>query len=298
MSTCTINDVDTNKLTIRSAGHLYKDYKLSTGQHRSPRSFVPTESAISYWVKHVGDLSVKRTTKKHVVKFRSALNGLSQNTRANHFGSLSAMFGFLEKEDIIRTNPFAGQERIRHLTPDTHKPYCTKEQRDLLIRTATEPLKCVLMLGFHTGMRYNEIVEARWSWIAWHEGYAILSIRSTETFHRKSRTKQAMRLSQGLYNYLLPLRGPQNAFIVKPDCKHGSSRYRYESSKQIKAHAQKCGVPDFSPHWMRHTFVTQKFNAGVSMDKIARYIGDTIKQVEETYSHLIPENDDGVDADW
>ena len=45
-------------------------------------------------------------------------------------------------------------------------------------------------------------------------------------------------------------------------------------------------------HVMRHTFASLLVQAGVSVYKVARWLGDGVEVVEEHYGHLAPKDSD------
>lgn len=54
-----------------------------------------------------------------------------------------------------------------------------------------------------------------------------------------------------------------------------------------KAAAEKAGIPDFTPHWMRHTFVTDALLSGMDRLTVAALVGDTVAMIEKVYAHLM-----------
>ena len=58
---------------------------------------------------------------------------------------------------------------------------------------------------------------------------------------------------------------------------------------QLKLMASQLGIDDLSAHVFRHTWATRKAMAGLSLHKIAMFLGDTEKTVRQNYVHLTPD---------
>lgn len=49
------------------------------------------------------------------------------------------------------------------------------------------------------------------------------------------------------------------------------------------------GLVHRSPYALRHTFATFGIAAGVSLFKLARFMGTSVEQIDRTYGHLLPD---------
>lgn len=65
----------------------------------------------------------------------------------------------------------------------------------------------------------------------------------------------------------------------------GTKNIDNEWKKMVKA----TGIEGLTPHVFRHTWATRAAMDGISMDKIAAFLGDTVATVEKNYKHLSPE---------
>ena len=50
------------------------------------------------------------------------------------------------------------------------------------------------------------------------------------------------------------------------------------------------GLPSFTFHDLRRTFASLHVSAGTSIYKVAKWLGDEVRVVEESYGHLIPQD--------
>tara|TARA_R110002012_G_scaffold135843_2_gene289835 strand:- start:2718 stop:3653 length:936 start_codon:yes stop_codon:yes gene_type:complete len=58
---------------------------------------------------------------------------------------------------------------------------------------------------------------------------------------------------------------------------------------QITWLGKELSIPGLHPHVFRHTWATRAVSRGVSLAKVAMFLGDTEKTVEKTYKHLAPD---------
>jgi integrase len=52
------------------------------------------------------------------------------------------------------------------------------------------------------------------------------------------------------------------------------------------------GLPRLTPHGLRHSFATAALKARVPVEVVAARLGNTVRVVQETYSHVIPSDDE------
>lgn len=79
-------------------------------------------------------------------------------------------------------------------------------------------------------------------------------------------------------------------FLVYPTKVQGRGRYRYDFRKPFEEYAASKGFRWLKPHIMRHTFASLLAIAGVSIFKIAQWLGDDVRVVERHYAHLHPQD--------
>jgi integrase len=168
------------------------------------------------------------------------------------------------------------------------KDFCSFDLRDRLIREApTDELRFILFCGFHAGLRFQEIVEARPFWFDLASG--ILYLRKTTTMNFKDREERSIPLTLQFQNFLSSygLRAP---FMLRPDVAHGKWIYRYDFRASFMKYMRAQGCDRVTPHTMRHTFASLLVSAGESIYKVAVWLGDEVATVQKHYGHLTPDN--------
>ena len=119
----------------------------------------------------------------------------SPRTAHGNLMTLRGLFRWcMEVERTCRNNPAA---KVRVKTPSlaAREDFCSPALRDKLISECPrEDLKFVLYCGFHAGLRFNEIVEARAFWFDVENG--ILHLRKTDTMSFKDGEERSIPLTK------------------------------------------------------------------------------------------------------
>lgn len=181
--------------------------------------------------------------------------------------------------------------------------FCSPELRDELLRLVqvipkyvldeerASWIAFVLHAGFEAGFRKNEIIEARPSWFDIDGKTA--KIAETPTFRPKDREKRHIPLSSTFMAFLKK-HSMEGTWCIAPEVERVKADYRYDfehpyevfmnwAGKQMKPKKDLSWV---TPHIMRHTFASLLASAGVSLYKIAKWLGDTERTAAKHYAHL------------
>lgn len=68
----------------------------------------------------------------------------------------------------------------------------------------------------------------------------------------------------------------------------GSWRYRYDFRKAYDTYMKPQGYGGVTAHDMRRSFASNRVSAGVSIEKVANWLGDTIQVAWKNYSRFLP----------
>jgi integrase len=154
-------------------------------------------------------------------------------------------------------------------------------------------MRRVLVLGFLCGLRLGEILEARRRWID-RQSMAIHvpNRQPLGDIPGEWRTKDLDGRNVPLTRQALKLLGQlptdPEAYLIAPGVGHGRWRYRWDPRRPWRQFVAAQGVPDLTPHVMRHTFASLLVQRGVSLYKVARWLGDGLRVVDSHYAHLSP----------
>ncbi|BAZ50536.1 phage integrase family protein [Nostoc sp. NIES-4103] len=217
---------------------------------------------------------------------------------------------------LITDNPFLKLkiQRPKHKSTDDDRRAFTLEQRDLIIETFDQhPLHAhyspLVKFLFWTGCRPGEAFALTWSDISADccritinkscNGHKILK----GTKNGKKRvfpTQPGSKLQQMLLESRLASYNPADLVFVSKagrpmsssimfsfwhEWKSGSTEKIYKYPGVVKSLADAGLVPYLKPYATRHTFATWAISSGISPDKVALWIGDTVETVLTYYCH-------------
>ena len=232
-------------------------------------------------------------------------------------GVLGSFFTWLKVErKVISKSPVDGIKLPRIDTKSAAKSrFCSEALRDQLLggwenipeaildKTRAKWIGFVLHSGFDAGMRKNEIIEARPEWFALKDDGAgnfkgVINIGKTPTFVPKDREARTIPMSQFFVSYLQKHPFETGTWCIAPHKLRGKAEYRYDFERPFKIYIEWIGkeleldLAWVTPHVMRHTFASLLASSGVSLYKIAKWLGDTPATTEKHYAHLQAEDDD------
>lgn len=138
-----------------------------------------------------------------------------------------------------------------------------------------------LWLGLETSKRSAAIRELRWPLVDWQTNVIDFDVPG------RARTKKR----RGVVPISAALHAPLRRMYEE---RLEDDGYVLDSPAPvwalIKLIAENAGVPDVSPHVLRHTAATHMARAGVSLWLIAKVLGNTIGMVERVYAKHSPDD--------
>ena len=119
----------------------------------------------------------------------------------------------------------------------------------------------------------------------------LLHVRASDTFRPKDREARTIPLTSEFHQFLKHF-GLRSPFLLHPEVPHGKSRYRWDFRRPWKNYIKAQGLGWVTPHVMRHTFASLLASKGVSIYKIALWLGDDVRVVQKHYAKLLPKDED------
>lgn len=275
---------------------LAEDY-LAKAQNRAKKPMRPRTVKVAKYVlmKFLKDRNFAST---HEVSFRTMeewLGALKKAGRSpdtlNRYGNILRPFArYLVEKKIIVTGSFDIPER----GAVGRKNWLPMDVVNKLINEAKDTeLKFILYCGFHAGLRKSEILAARVFWFDLGAGLLHVQNEPAAGFILKDRENRPIPLTDRFKKFLtgyLQGRDPMS-YALRPEDNGGKGEYRYDFKRVIGSHFKKCGVT-CTIHDMRRSFASNLVSRGVSMYKVARWLGDGVAVVERSYGHLAPADRD------
>jgi len=105
-------------------------------------------------------------------------------------------------------------------------------------------------------------------------------------------------MSQVFVSYLQKYPFEKGKWCIASEKVRGKAEYRYDFERPYKTYIDwiakelEQDLAWVTPHVMRHTFASLLASSGVSLYKIAKWLGDTPATTEKHYAHLQAEDDD------
>jgi integrase len=245
-------------------------------------------------------VDVGAETPRHVgaaacARWFDARRAKHEHTAVAYLNQVRWWFAWLIERGVVVRDPTAGlkipklrmQVRRRFLMP--------AEARRLLDECDDEGLKFAVYCGLQAGLRKLEIVEARPGWF--DLGAGLIHVQATSTFEPKDRDNRTVPMTEELKAWVRDVYGVRSPFMLAPTVKHGRYRYRFDFRKGFEALVKRCELQDVTFHDLRRTFASLLVSRGVSLYKVAKWLGDELDTVQSHYGHLIPQ-DAEINAAW
>jgi integrase len=140
--------------------------------------------------------------------------------------------------------------------------------------TACSPkLRPVVVTALQTGLRWNELVSLAWDTINLEE--RILTVKAC---YSKNHQEGVVPLNEVALKTLA---------AIKPAHATGRLFGYHEFSPPFQDAARKAGLPDVTPHTLRHTFATRLLVAGVPLALVKQLIRHSSITMTMRYSHAV-----------
>ena len=253
------------------------------------------------WAKWTGRAQPSQiTTEKIRAYYEERCSKVAPSTAYSDLMTIQGFFNWCtEVKRTCASNPVLpltakrSTQKIKTPKQRARKKFATPELRDRLISECPrEELKYILFCGFHAGLRFNEIVESKAEWFDLKAG--LLHLQKHAGFDFKDREERTIPLTQEFKKFIQTF-GLRSPYMLAPDVAKGRSLYRYDFTRPFQQYMKAMGCAWITPHVMRHTFASLLASAGVSIYKIAQWMGDGVQVVERHYAKLLP-NDSTIEA--
>lgn len=267
------------------------------------RAFLATDVDSADWVKtsmtYVRRLlrefpDPMKVTAAHAHEFFACeTTGNAAGTRNKKLQAWTKFYAWLQRTRHLHRNPFAGiKYRAERKKRNAEIRYLSTRERAYMLGLSRRDRQGIAVwLGICLGLRRKEIFEAEWTDITWN----------SETFHlpeTKTGAPRTLPIPQVLLPQLEALRKDEG--LIVPWNPAAGQHYKSQSRQLLKRLArQRRRIP--SDHigfncW-RHTFASHLVQAGVSLSKVAYYLGDDEDTVRRHYSRFLPKDKKDSDID-
>lgn len=201
--------------------------------------------------------------------------GRSDATICRELGTLRAALKWHDSRTPARVElPSAPPPREYHLTKDEWRTF----------RRATAPLhhlQLFAVLAYTTAARKQALLELTWDRVDFARGRINLGQAATRNKGRaivpmNATARAALEAAK---------KGALTDFVIE-----WGGRPVGDIKKAFATAAVRAGLPDLTPHVLRHTAAVHMAEAGVPMDQIAQYLGHSgTKVTERVYARFSPD---------
>jgi integrase len=159
----------------------------------------------------------------------------------------------------------------------------------LIANCEDDELKYCLFCGFHAGLRFGEVVMSRPDWF--DLDHKVLHVTRSDEWETKDHSDRTVPLTDNFVSFLAKY-GLRYPFMIAPKklraVKH---RYRFDFSRRFEHYVSNQSV-SMTFHDARRTFASLHVQAGTSIYKVARWLGDDVEVVSRHYGHLADFDDE------
>ena len=271
------------------------------GRNKKPKTIAFYESAAKLIKDYFAGRVLQEITPMDIEKYLSYLGTeyigrfgrpLKPKTVLHHYGTLNLIFGYAERQEIIIKNPMARVEapKKQFHAVDAFTPEQTKA---FLAEVDMRPLefRCMIYLLITTGIRRGECAGLKWKDI--DEQNATLSVErnvsyttaaglevstpktsnSIRTIPLMGRVAEMMREYKAITAEEHKGKDLAEAFIFPAADDLYSPRLPDSITRRLKRFMKHSGLPDLSPHDLRHTCATLLLANGADVKSVQEILG-------------------------
>lgn len=261
-----------------TAADLWAKY-LQSEPGLKPSTMVTKEQRVGKFIAWAGERDMRDMPETACRAFLRSLGAIKGQTHNNYIAELSSVWKAMP--DI--KNPWG--EHLRAKGDSEHKkPFTIEQVRSLLqycADTGETFWHAAVMISYYTGLRLKDVVMLERQQVA--DGHIDLIPAKTESSKKRVRIPVNPELAAELA--AIPL-DSLKYFFPKQAAKYNSARTRIpDDFRKLLIRAGLSGS-GYGFHSLRHTFVTEALNAGISMKDVQAVVGHTAIEVTEgTYYH-------------
>lgn len=241
----------------------------------------------------LGDRQLRAIRPMDLQRIINDLEGQSRTGVTNVTTTLRLIFAAALRERLISSNPAVGLQ-MPQITPPKQKRALTPDERQRVESVAlSHPWGLFLALLYWLGVRSGEARGFKWADVDWQHARIRVerdideAARNTEGELKTPGSRRTLPIPAPLLEMLRARRGLPGAYILP-----GSAPGRPMTADMALVHFRKlrdaAGLPqEFTPHWMRHNYITMCRDSGLAAEDTMYLAGHTWYQTTlRVYTHV------------
>jgi len=225
---------------------------------------------------------MNKITRTDIENYRKYLDN-GQRTKATinrYIQTVKFAFNYAESLELIDKNP---TRRMKMYKEDiTERRKLEPEDEVKLLEACRESVNPLLyhfvMIALYTGMRYQEILNIKWS----HVNFSMGSIMLFKTKTNDSREIPIVSKLDNALKELKTLTGGYEYLFTNPDTQQPIKCLRNAYEKAV----EKSGVGKLLIHELRHTLISRLAASGASIPEIQQISGHKTAKMVQRYTHV------------
>ena len=253
------------------------------------------------WAKDNGLFEIHDITPAAIEKFKNwylsnapldpkkARNRIHHNPKSSvnkYLQLIKAMFNWAHNQNLIADNPIHKVPILRDVRRKFPRIF-SKEELEIIFKTAPSPYNEFFRLLVYTGMRVGEALYLEWSDIDRKSG--LIKIQSKPGFHPKTYEIRSVPIHPAIAEIFTDSQIRKSVKYIFDDG-HGNHAFTNDRAlKYLKNTLRLNSLPDANLYTFRHTFASNLVMAGVDIATIKELMGHASITTTEQYLHVAPE---------
>ncbi|MEV9639528.1 site-specific integrase [Mammaliicoccus sciuri] len=295
--------VENDKLTVRQLNEIYTEASVTNWKPTTERNhtYIMENYVLvtigQKKIKNVNNMTIQKELMDPLIK-----RGFKEGTLISVYRRLNALFTFAIKNEMLDRKRFSAPN-LKGASESVKRNALSVHDVTRILEIARTKYKIThytaLSLLFLTGMRAGELRALRWESDIDFENNIIHIRRTKDRFGpRTPKTKNSYRtfpMSENIRSLLLAYkewydqtmaphkyRNPIGYVFVTYAGEPLGERYL---KRIIDLICEREKIPHFTPHYLRHTFVTIQLSNNIPISTVAALIGDTPETIYKVYAH-------------
>ncbi len=262
---------------------------------RAEATLFKYKQAVREFLTHLGKraaLPLNAIGSADCIAFRDRCTALGRapSSVTNLLKCLSSAFESAKKEGSIPHNPWNAVPILKDPEKQRRQVF-TPQQIQMLLNAASDSWRGLILFGYFTGLRLQDIVNLKWENLDLESG--LLRIVT-----RKTNKEVTLALHPDLRSWLNAQEKMSGAKYVLEELKNQSANHLSRSFARFMKRAGVQGelirkakgdsghnLSGLTFHSLRHTFISAMANAGVSEELRMEIVGQTTGAVHKIYTH-------------